>query len=667
MNNERSNKFFTAVLLLLISAAVYLPFIGQFGYFNDDWYLMYAAGTRGPSVFWDIFAVDRPLRALVMIPAYSLFGPHPFYYNISAFVFRLISAFCFLWILRMVWKEDPRITFWMSLLFLLYPGFLSQPNAIDYLCHIVGLAGGMLSIVLTVRAVQAETWPGKFLNYSISIVLGWLYLGQIEWYIGLEFFRFACILVLSFRMDGTMISKVISFFKNALPAALIPGAFLIWRLFFFESERGATDVDLQFGNIRGDPAAFLFKFLSTLSDDVLDVLLRAWGIPLRRLSYGINNQEWLPGYGIALLVIILLWAFHRKNSHPVETASSLQSGWKREVIWISLGMLICGLLPVLLVDRTVDFKSFSRYTLIAAVGASLLLPILISYIPRLWLHNVLFGILVVSAVLTHYANGLVHARSTQLTRNFWQQVGWRIPQVEVGTTLIAHYPVVAEEDYFTWGPANLIYYPDSNNEKYVQPSIYAALLNKETVDKVLAGEGQEFSNRRSIRTYPNYRNILILTQPSSNSCMQVIDLHQVELSSAEDARIGMIAAYSETEHILIAESFHVPPVIPFGVEAPHEWCYYYEKAAHARQLGDWAEVARLGEEADSLGFSAKDQIEWMPFIQAYASLDDLSRLKDIASSITSDPAAAGQACQILRNMSLSSSTAAEVQQLFCLE
>lgn len=627
---------------------------------------MYAAGTRGPSVFWDIFAVDRPLRALVMIPAYSLFGPHPFYYHLSAFVFRLISAFCFLWILRMMWKEHPRTTFWMSLLFLVYPGFLSQPNAIDYLCHIVGLAAGMLSIALTVRAVQAETWPGKLLNYSLSILLGWLYLGQIEWYIGLEFFRFACILVLSFRMDGTIISKAIRFFRNALPAVLIAGVFLIWRLFFFESERGATDVDLQFGNIRGDPMAFLFKFLSTLSDDVLDVLVRAWSTPLRRLSLGMDNQEWIFGYGVALLVILLLWAFHRQNSHSIETGSSPQSSWKREVIWIGLGMLICGLLPVLLVDRTVDFKSFSRYTLIAAVGTSLLLPILISYVPSLWFRNILFGILVVFAVLTHYANGLVHARSTQLTRNFWQQVGWRIPQLEVGTTLIAHSPVVAEEDYFTWGPANLIYYPDSNNEKYVQPSIYAALLNKETVEKVLAGEAREFSNRRSIRTYPNYRNILILTQPTLDSCVQVIDLNQVELSSAEDPRIVTIAPYSETAHILLDESFRTPPVIPFGMEPSHEWCYFYEKAAYARQLSNWPEVAQLYDEAHSQGLFAKDQIEWMPFLQAYAFLGNSSRLEELASFMNTDPDAMQQACRILKTMPLNQSIKDEVNRLFCV-
>lgn len=323
----QNNTLLEFIFLSLIAGIIYLWFVPQFGYFNDDWYLMYAAGARGPSVFWDIFAIDRPLRALVMIPAYSLFGPNPFYYNLSAFLFRLMSAFFFLWILRMVWQGNHRTTFWMSLLFLLYPGFLSQPNAIDYLCHIVGLAAGMLSIALTIKAIQAETWQSRFLNYLLSIILGWFYLGQIEWYIGLEFFRFACIFLISFRVDAGMGSKATRFLKNALPAILIPGIFLVWRLFFFQNERGATDVDLQFNTIREEPLSFLFGFLTRLLDDGLDVFIRAWAIPLKRLSNGISSREWMLGYGIILLVLLLVWIFHRVTQQPRESESSQSVNW----------------------------------------------------------------------------------------------------------------------------------------------------------------------------------------------------------------------------------------------------------------------------------------------------------------------------------------------------
>ena len=651
--------------LSLVSAIVYLFFIRQFSYFNDDWYLMYAAGARGPSVFWDIFSVDRPLRALVMIPAYTLFGASPFYYNLSAFLFRLIGGFSFLWILRMLWPENRRVTLWMALLFLTYPGFLSQPNAIDYLCHLTGLAAGMLSIVLTIKAIRTGTGSEKSLLYVASVVFGWFYLGQIEWFIGLEFLRFACVLLLSNRSKGTIWEMLVRFFRWAFPVFFIPGVFLTWRLFFFNSERGATDVDLQFTGVLEAPITFILKLLSTLLDDILDVLIRAWGTPLKRLSYEINSQEWVTGVGITLLILATLWTAYRASRKPEESESSKRSGWRREAIWIGLGLLVFGLLPVILVGRTVDFKNFSRYTLIASAGAAVLWPLGLSYISNVKLQNIFFGILIVSASLTHYANGLMHARDTKAMRDFWWQVSWRIPQLEPGTTLVTYYSVAAEEDYFTWGPANLIYYPESAHKDYVQPTIYAALLNDETVSKVLARTRQEYSNRRSIVVYPNYRNILILTQPTPDSCVHVMDFNQLELSAAEDARVATMAPYSEPEHILLGESFHTPPVIPFGDEPSYGWCYYYQKASYARQMGDWNEVVLLGEETHALGLFADDPIEWMPFLQAYAYFDNTARMEEIASFLTSDRLVAQQACQTLTGMPLTPSTLEMADKLFC--
>lgn len=660
-----SENVVLSFVLALMGGVVYLIFVPQFGYFNDDWYLMYAAGTRGPSVFWDIFAIDRPLRALVMIPAYTLFGANPLYYNLSAFLFRLLSGLFFLWILRILWPGNHRTTFWMSLLFFLYPGFLSQPNAIDYLCHMAGLAAGMLSIALTLQAIQAKTWMGKIWFYLASILLGWFCLSQIEWYIGLEFFRFACILALVLRLNETIWTRAVRFVQVSLPAFFIPAGFLFWRLFIFESERGATDVDLQLTDLRAEPLKFLLKYASAMLNDFMEVLVHAWWLPLRRLSVGFTAAQWLGGIGIVLVVLILLWIFFRVSQQPEETASGSRSGWRREALWIGLGAIIAGLLPVILVGRSVDFKNFSRYTLIASVGAALLWPLALSFISNLRLRNILFGILLLSASLTHYTNGLVKARETEATRNFWWQVSWRAPQINPGATLVTHYSVAAEEDYFTWGPANLLYHPESNHEKYVQPAVYAVVLNEETVAKVIAREPQDYSNRRSIRTYPNYRNILILSQPTPASCVQVIDLHQVELSSSEDSRVMEIAAFSEAEHIALDKPFRAPPAVPFGVEPPHTWCYFFEKASYARQVGDWVEVLRLGEEAISQGYFAKDQIEWMPFLQAYASAGDTARLKKIASFMTADLPALQQACHTLTALPLDLAAASEITRLFC--
>jgi len=488
----------------------------------------------------------------------------------------------------------------------------------------------------------------------------------MEWFIGLEFFRFVCIALFAFRLNETMRVRGIRFFQDALPASLIPSVFLVWRLFFFESERGATDIGVQLGTLQGGRMAFLLNFFTNFFDDFVDVILRAWWSPLIRLSAGMDFYEWLPGLAVFLLALFLLWPAFKAGHKPEETEAGQRSIWKREAVLIALGAVAFGLFPVNAVGRSVDFRNFSRYALIASVGVAILVPVIFSFISNLRLRNVLLGILIFSASLTHYFNGLIKARETESMDQFWRQVSWRIPQMKHRTTLLANYPVVnAEEEYFIWGPANLIYYRESMNDKYPQPGIYALLTSEDTVQKILAGEKRPYSNRRSIRTYPNYGNILILSQPTNDSCVQVISGGQTEYSSNEDKRIIQVGTFSDANLILIEESFRQPPQIPFGSEPEHAWCYYYEKASFARQVGDWSEVLRLANESFDKALFPQDEIEWLPFLQAYAASGDLTRLREIKTKMT-DPYVLGQACQILRNMDgLTDETRSEIVTLFC--
>jgi hypothetical protein len=203
----------------------------------------------------------------------------------------------------------------------------------------------------------------------------------------------------------------------------------------------------------------------------------------------------------------------------------------------------------------------------------------------------------------------------------------------------------AEEDYFVWGPATLIYYPEKQNPEAIQPGLYAAVLNSNTVSKILTRERQQYDNRKNIVTYPNYRNILILTQPTLNACVHVIDGNRPEYSRAEKDSIRVVGPYSEIEHLLADEPAHTPPTDVFGPEPPHEWCYYYEKADLARQRGDWDEVLVLGKEALNKGFAPQDPVEWIPFLQAYAVAGDVDHLKEMAPVIAMEPYFPCRFCQ----------------------
>jgi hypothetical protein len=60
-------------------------------------------------------------------------------------------------------------------------------------------------------------------------------------------------------------------------------------------------------------------------------------------------------------------------------------------------------------------------------------------------------------------------------------------------------------------------------------------------------------------------------------------------------------------------------------EPEHGWCYYFEKADLARQLGDWEEVARLGDTALKLDDHPNNPVERFVFIEGYAHVGDWDR------------------------------------------
>ncbi|WKZ44299.1 MAG: hypothetical protein QY302_00745 [Anaerolineales bacterium] len=658
-----------SILLTVIAALVYLPFVFQFGYYFDDWYIMFAAGARGAEAIREIYSIDRPAGAFLMNLLYGFFGANPFLYNLSGFAFRVAGAVGVFALCATVWTQRRAFAFTTALLFLIYPGFLSQPNGITYQYYLAGLAAATWSIALTARSILSDKLSAKAWYFSLSIVLGWFYLSQIEWYIGFEAIRWAIILMIHFREGGNARQNVIRAVLRGSPAFLIPIVFLGWRLFFFESERGATDVGLQLGGFFSYPLQMLFRWATSLAQDMFNVLFSAWTIPLERFAFPMDASNQAIGLCVGALCILLAWFGLKQTQDNETTVSSDDSTWRREMFWLGLIALIAGLLPVTLANREVAFPTYSRYTLAASLGAAVLFALgLVSWFtPKS--RRMALSILILTSALTHYGNGLQYATTTQRTRDFWHQVAWRVPQFQKNTTLIANIASVAtEEDYFVWGPANFIYYPQSQNAEAVQPALYAAVLNQNTIQNVLLRERQEYDNRRGVITYKNYRNILILSQPSPNSCVHVINGLQPEFSSAESDSIRVIGSYSEIEHILVDETHHTPPELVFGPEPTRTWCFFFQSADLARQRGEWETVIHLGEEAKQRGLSPADLIEWMPFIQAYAITGDVERLSALAPVITAEPYIALQVCRILGGVEgLSSDVIETVDSLYCLE
>ncbi len=636
-----------ALIIFAISAIAYLPLAHKFGYLNDDWYLMYDMLVKDVNFFHVIFSGDRPGRALAMIPLFSIFGFEPFYYQLSAFLFRFLGGVCLYWALHMIWPLKRFFTLSAALLFTIYPGFLSQTNAIDYQSHILGLFLALLSVALTIKSILTIERTLRMLFTAGAILAGWGYLSQMEYFIGLEPFRFACIFVLLWRTQGESArQKFMRGIIVSLPFLLIAGGFLTWRLFFFVSERKATDIGLQVSQIFSSPLTLLW-WLNYLMQDMLNVVLVAWGLPVYVLAFPTRLRDIMSALGWASLAALTAFLGMRQAKKN-ESGAEAGSGLNQEAVWLSLISIVGGLLPIILVNRHVTLPAYSRYTLIASVGAVLLLATIIENISSRVMRSVVLVFFVMVAVLTHYGNAVTAANETDATRNFWWQAAWRAPQIKEGTTLIASYPNgPLSEDYFVWGPANMIYYPEPQKAPEVMVKLPAAVLADNVVLKIISTGGTETPSRRGNYLERDFENVLVMIQTSANGCVRFINGNAPELSSSDLQRLFLVAPYSHLESVIPEGEFHTPPEVVFGAEPAHGWCFYYQKADLARQRGEWEQIPILLKEALANGNHPEDALEWMPFLQAAAVLGEVDQVRDTTKLIAIDKFLLGQACEIM--------------------
>jgi len=224
-----------------------------------------------------------------------------------------------------------------------------------------------------------------------------------------------------------------------------------------------------------------------------------------------------------------------------------------------------------------------------------------------------------------------------------------------------------------WGPANFIYYPDGQDRMPVDIPLPASRLEQDSILQIINGN-KSFEQTdlviKFVHTETNYKNQLILTQPSSNSCVHILDPRWPDLSIHDEPFVHASFQNSKVENIIFDGEYHDVPVKIFGTELPHEWCFYYQKADLARQQGDWKEIARLGNEAQKLELHPDDQIEWMPFLQAYAFTGNDKQVKGLSTRINTEPFYKQLACKNLNAMPelgypLTPEMQTQVGELFC--
>jgi hypothetical protein len=612
---QRHEAWFTMGTVLLLGMLAYAPLMHKFGFYRDDWYVLWAGRAFGPQAIIDLFAFDRPFVGYLYSGSYQLLGEHPLRWQIYTLSIRIIGALGFLWLLRRLWPRHKIETTTASILFFIYPGFLQWANATTKSNHITTLTLAILSIYLTVAALQASTKSRKILYTLGAMALGISYWFLYEYMIGMEGMRLAIITVLILR-EGRHSWKVNfrKILKRWSPYLIPITLHIAWRLFVFESGRQGMNVQAALSAYQSGVLRTILKRILVLCIDVFEAIISAWVVPINSITFHLGPADLIIGGLLSLLGIGIFVAYFFIASYSNTHVTKNRDGQRvlLELILIGGATVLFALIPVVAVGRDIRWDSgFDKYALHSSAGVAMLLVGAISLLLKSRLKVILFALLIGIAVASQYGNSVEWAVFWEDQRELWWQLSWRAPQLKEGTVLLVEPPGQRfYEDYEVWGPANLVYSPTGDS-----PSVYSEVFTLATLEKIRVGTTETRGLRDFLEFSRSYLNSLILSRPERTSCWHILDGSDPVLPQQTSALVYTTVRLSRIDQIVIDSPSSAPPAHIFGSEPEHGWCYYFQRASLEAQRADWDDVADLADQALEAGFKPIDRSEWLPFLK----------------------------------------------------
>lgn len=519
--------------------------------------------------------------------------------------------------------------------------------------HFMAYAAAILSLACTVQVLKANNAWSRSLFSIFGLVLAAFYIFTYEALIGIEGMRLLLIGYFYYRQKpGTWKIIIGKTLRSFSPYVLLALGFAFWRLFVFQATRRSTRVDILVEEYLSFPLHNAARLIFETLKDIFETSLLAWGVPFYQFTVRADYRVLAQAIGVALVVILFAGGYWLLTRKQIEAESDAGLSYV-ERDWIILGIagVICTTIPVVAAGRDIFFDSqWDRYTFQSILGAALFAGGLIFHAIRGRLRWVLLAGLLVSGVITQYFSAADYRDLWRVQREAWWQLTWRAPQIQDGTTL-----VVASlggyqlpEEYEVWGPVNMIYRPGSEITipgQVLFGDIWIDLANEEKENRAVRG---------TALVPRDYGRVVILSQPTEDTCLHLLDPAYPEQWIAESPQVQSIAQYSDIGLIDTAGAGIVPPADVFGAEPEHGWCFYFQKIELARQRGDWQAAAALADEALERGLLPAQIAEWLPLLDAYVHVGDFDKTDLILKEMREDKRAHLGLCTYIKALNAQS-------------
>lgn len=607
---------------LLASAVCIFCFgflLSRLGFFQDDWHHVFYAYWQGAEGLQRFLLTDRgPFSWPVYAALFRILGFAPSNWHWSLMLIRALTVWAFWLSARRIWPGSSGITAWLAVIFAVYPIFTLQPLAVAYSLHWTMYLVFMLSILAMLESLRRPR--GAVVLTATALFLQVIHLALIEYFSGLELAR-PILLWLALRGADSR-QRLRQALRRAMPYLAVWVLYVAYRSSYavvFGYDRFQTLNTLT--GLVASPMQSLVTVVQSALQDLLFILFSQWQAALDPALIDLSRPSTYLIFGGAVAFAVLGYVTFKwrdsQRTAPVETPAAVS------VSASGLVLVALSMLPFWLTGFSIYQKNqlwSERLALAAMPGASMILVGLVYLlIEKAPYRHALLSVLLGLAVALHGHTARDFQASWDKQRQLYWQLHWRAPALKATTLLVADQEILFFMGIYPTAFALNVLYP-----QITAPPAASYWFNAgfEHVDFERFAAGGTLSVEKYGTTFTaTAQDVLAATfEPDLGQCLWILRPELAEVRAlSEPARTWL--EISDVSRIAELPE-HVPDAAIFGQEPPRTWCYFFEKGDLARQLGMWDEARRLWREAADGGFRAKNGVEMLPFIEAYARLGD---------------------------------------------
>jgi hypothetical protein len=613
------------VAICVLAFGLLVPFLGLY---MDDWHHVYFGFNRGLQGLQELFLYDgRPFAYIFYAIGFKLLGYSALHWQILALCLRTLTVILFWLCLREIWPEHEREVAWVAILFAVYPLFNQQQLSVAYSMHWFGYSLYAISIWTMALSIKR---PAKYwLFTSISLATCLLHLFFLEYFAGLELIRPVIIWLLLSGEELSKTARLRKTFLRWLPYLAVLVLFVVYRLYLIPRPKPGYERNklIILFDLLKTPLETSFLFIQHVLQDTFAILLSSWNNALNTGLFAFTQPNNLRILIVVILAAAGLFFYLIRLRARGREESQIANGWYKDAFFVGILLTLLGILPIWLTDQfiTTDNPLFSsRYSLAALVGAALVVvAVLEAVIPSKRIRTVVFCVLVGASIGWQLSNGNEYRLSWNKQASFYNQLSWRAPYIEPGTTVLSEGEIFSQMTEIETSFAISTLYP-KNNDAFALDYWFYSLSRRfsNNVDDLIKGIPIWYNRYYSIFTGQSQDSLVISYEPENNQCLWVLSPDDQATCILPDLTRQAVAI-SNLDRIKANSPLARPiPRQIFGKDPGKPWCYYYEKADLARQYKDWKTVVALWKEAAKNGLSPGNGVEYLPFIEGFAQTGD---------------------------------------------